>query len=492
MAKLSGFCYVGLKMVLVAEAHSVEEVAQELLDRSEARSCLLPFCTYTMPDYLPAAHLELLAEKLEAVERGEIKRLMVFEPPRHGKSELISIRFPNWYLGRHPTDKIVQSSYAESLALSHSRAARDVCAGMEFGLLFPEVHHRPERRGQEQIPTPMQQAHEWGTEQGGSYYAVGLGGGLTGRGFNIGIIDDPIKDAEEAESLTYREKAWGWYQRVFRTRAEPDAAIILVMTRWHEDDIAGRLLALAKEDPTADQWEVLHLPAIDEEGRALWPDRFPLDVLLTIKASIGSYAFGALYQGRPSPIKGNILLREWWRWYDEPPAMMDEVIQTWDLTFKETGSSMVVGQVWGKFGADKYLLDQVRAKMSFPQTLEAIRTLSRYWPQAVAKLVEDKANGPAVIATLQNEIPGIIAVEPRGGKTVRARAVSPEVEAGNVYLPRNESWTKDFVEEAANFPHGLFDDQVDAFSQALTWWQKREGTGEDIVEFYDPVNISSI
>jgi len=243
------------------------------------------------------------------------------------------------------------------------------------------------------------------------------------------------------------------------------------MTRWHEDDLVGRLLRQMKEDPVADQWEVLHMPAIDKNDQALWPTRFPLIALLATKASVGPYAWAALYDGRPSPEKGNILLKEWWKWYDVLPDL-DEVAMSWDCTFKETDTSMVVGQVWGKRGADKYLVDEVRGKMDFPDTLDAFRELCSLWPQANAKLVEDKANGPAVIATFKKEIPGIIAVNPRGNKVSRARAASPDVHAGNVWLPKNTPFAVDFVDESATFPHGLFDDRVDTFSQMMAYWQE--------------------
>jgi len=471
------------------------QAAEELHRRSGAREHLGHFCTYTMPTYEEAAHLDKLDEALERVERGELKRLMVFMPPRHGKSEKTSIRFPAWALGKNPERSIVQASYAEGLALKHSRAARDVVTTEEFELLFPDVHHRPERRTQERLPPPMQQAHEWGTKQGGSYYAVGVCGGLTGRGYDIGIIDDPIKDDIEAESLTYRERVWQWYTKVFRTRAEPGAAIILIMTRWHEDDLAGRLLKQQKEDPLADQWEILHLPALDEQERALWPARYDTPELLKTKASIGPYAFAAEYQGTPSPEKGNIFLKEWWKWYDELPAMLDEMAQTWDMTFKEAGTSMVVGQVWGRKGADKYLIDEVRGKMDFPATLESFEEFTRYWPQAIAKLVEDKANGPAIIASLKNKIAGIIAVNPRGGKVARARAASPEVHAGNVWLPKDQPWAVDFVDECATFPHGAFDDRVDAFTQMLAAWQgliEEEAETGEVVEHIEDGRISAV
>jgi len=467
------------------------EAAKELLARRQARARLIPFCQYTKPDYLSAHHLNLLAEKLEAVERGEIKRLMVFMPPQHGKSEQISLRFPCWYLGKHSEANIVCASYSDSLAVKHSRQARDIFVTPEFGKLCPDVLYRPERQSQERIPAPMQQAHEWGTAQGGSYYAVGIGGGLTGRGFDIGIIDDPVKDAEEAQSITYRDRAYNWYQTVFRTRRRPGAAIIIVMTRWHEDDLAGRLLRDAKNSPDADQWEVLHLPAINEQGLALWPERYPIEDLLKTKASIGSQAFTALYQGRPSPEEGNIFKREWFRHYDVVPQF-DEVIQTWDCAFKDTStSSWVVGQVWGMDGANKYLLDQVREHITFTETIRAIIDLSGKWPMSLAKLIEDKANGTAVINVLQSKIPGIIAIEPQGGKVVRARAVSPEFEAGNIYIPMN-GFSSEYVEEFINFPNGQADDQVDATTQFLNWLQGRNLQSDTFMEYYDPVGISAI
>ena len=242
------------------------DAAEELLKRRKARRDLLPFCQYTFPEYLTPPHIRALSDALERIERGELKRLIALMPPRHGKSELISLRFPCWYLARHPEDYIVQAGYAESIALTHSRQARDIFISPESGRLFPDIHHRPERPGQEVVIPERQAAHEWGTKQGGSYYAVGIGGGLTGRGFNVGIIDDPVKDEEEAASLTIRDKVWDWYQKVFRTRAEPNATIIVVMTRWHQEDLVGRLLRQAREDPTADQWLILKFRAIREEG----------------------------------------------------------------------------------------------------------------------------------------------------------------------------------------------------------------------------------
>ena len=298
--------------------------AGELLRRRMARRSLIAFCQYTFPEYMAAPHLTALSDALESIERGELKRLMVLMPPRHGKSEKVSLRFPCWYLAKHPDARIVQAGYAESIALTHSRKARDIFVTPQMSNLFPNIYHRPERAGQEAVITERQAAHEWGTKQGGSYYAVGIGGGLTGRGFDVGIIDDPVKDEEEASSQTIRDKVWEWYATVFRTRAQPDAAIILVMTRWHQDDLAGRLLKQSHDDPAADQWEVLHFPAI-KDNQALWPERYPIEALEQTRSSIGGRAFESLYQGNPTVAEGQIIKREWWKYYKELPTFYKRI-----------------------------------------------------------------------------------------------------------------------------------------------------------------------
>ncbi|MDQ3095792.1 MAG: phage terminase large subunit, partial [Actinomycetota bacterium] len=217
-------------------------------------------------------------------------------------------------------------------------------------------------------------------------------------------------------------------------------------------------------------WTVLHLPALNDDGTALWPERFSTAELTETKAEIGSRNWEALYQGRPSPSEGGLLKREWWKFYREAPTVFDRLLTSWDMTFKETKEgSYVVGQVWGQREANYYLLDQMRARMDFPEAVFAVRALAAKWPAVREHVVEDKANGPAVIATLRNKIAGMIPVNPEGGKEARANAVSPMIEAGNVYLPDplTAPWIHDFIEECAAFPMGANDDQVDAMSQAL-------------------------
>lgn len=413
--------------------------------------------------------------------------MIVLMPPRHGKSEIVSLRFPCWYLGRHPEDAIVQAGYAESIALTHSRKARDIFISTEMQRIFPAVHHRPERAGQEVIIPERQAAHEWGTKQGGSYYAVGIGGGLTGRGFNLGIIDDPVKDSEEAESKTIREKVWDWYTTVYRTRAQPDAAIIIVMTRWHEEDLVGKLLRQAKEDPTADQWEVLHFKAVNE-GEALWPEIYPLPVLQKIRSSIGGRAFESLYQGNPTVAEGQIIKREWWRYYRETPHFTRK-LHSWDMAFKDKSQNHYsVCTIWGEAPNGYYLLDVWQAKVEFPELKRAVIALyERDRPDLV--LVEDKASGISLIQELQRNtrIP-VFPIKVDANKVARANAVTPLIEAGKVYLPENAPWLFDYIEELSAFPNAAYDDQVDSSTQALAFMRGLGMDTEQII-IYDSMEL---
>jgi predicted phage terminase large subunit-like protein len=390
---------------------------------------------------------------------------MVLMPPRHGKSELVSRYFPAWYIGVFPDKRIILVSYEADFAATWGRKARDLLE-----------EHGPSLFGI-RVSGKSSAANRWDIEgHEGGMITAGVNGPITGKGADIGIIDDPVKNDQEAMSVTYQERTYEWYKSTFRTRLQRDGAIILIMTRWNENDLAGKLLAAQEED--GEKWEVVNLPAIAEEGdllgrdpgQPLCPDLFTIEALRSIEKAVGSFWWASLYQQRPSPAEGGILKRNWWQYYRQTPDRFDEVIQSWDMAFKDTKTAdFVVGQVWGRKGADKYLLDQVRDRMDFPATVQAVRSLSAKWPQARNKLVEDKANGPAVIATLKNEIPGLIAVNPEGGKVVRAQAASPDIEAGNVYLPDPSvaPWVHDFIEECAAFPNGANDDQVDAMTQAL-------------------------
>jgi predicted phage terminase large subunit-like protein len=311
---------------------------------------------------------------------------------------------------------------------------------------------------------------DWAVRKRQGYMrSTGVASGITGKGCNLLLIDDPHKNDEEAASETIREKVWNAYQGTLLTRLTPDGAIILIMTRWHEDDLAGRIMKAEKG------WEVINLPFEAEEndllGRSisepLWAEHgFGLEWAADQKKRLGSRVWNALYQQRPSSAEGAMLKRHWWKYYNVLPAVATKIISV-DATFKDKETSDFVSiQVWGKSGANMYMIDHVKARMDFPTTLQAILNVKAKHPNAVI-LVEDKANGSAIIQVLRTKIGGVIAVEPQGGKVARVNAVSPQIESGNVYLPQNAEWVQDFVEECAAFPNGKHDDAVDSMSQAI-------------------------
>lgn len=407
--------------------------------------------------------LDLIDAALEQLLDEPDGRLIITMPPQEGKSTRVARDFPAWALVRNPDLRIISGSYAQGLANRNGRAVRNaIAAHPDLGITIADDHGA---------------ASEWSLAgHHGGLVSVGRGAGVSGRPADLLIIDDPLKDRAEADSPTIRDTCWDWWTDALSARLAPGAPVVLITTRWHEDDMVGRLTAL---DVDAG-WQVLNIPAQCED-----PDTDPLGRDLdeymdsarrrtpeqweARKRTAGSRTWAALYQGHPSPQVGNVFHREWWRHWHHPPTRLDHVIQSWDMAFKGTAhSDFVVGQVWARIGADFYLLDQVRGRWNAPETIAQVRLLSQRWPMAIAKLVEDKANGPAVIDMLRAEIPGLIPVEPRGGKVVRAEAVSPLPEAGNVYLPPlTVPWVTDLITEAASFPNATHDDQVDALTQAL-------------------------
>jgi predicted phage terminase large subunit-like protein len=435
------------------------------------------------PKTIQTPALELIDQALLDVAEGRCDRLMLALAPQEGKSQRTSRRFPLWMLTRNPDLRIAIVSYAHGVARRWGRAIRD------------DIRDNP-RLGLTVDPSSSAQ-HEWNLEgHDGSVYCVGITGSLTSRPVDLLIIDDPYKDAGQADSEAWNETVQEFWNEVAIPRLAPGAPVVIIQTRWRENDLSGWL----QKGENGDTWRVINIPAqadhSPEKGETDPLGRQPGEYLESArgrttddwekkKREVGSRSWNALYQGRPSPQSGDVLKREWWQFYDSPLAIRrpdgslwvpvsdgDELAMSWDLAFKDTKSSdYVVGQVWLRRGVHAFLLDQVRGRMSFTDTLAAVKTLTARWPQALAKYVEDKANGPAVINMLASSVPGLIPVEPEGGKVARAAAVSPFVEAGNVHLPDPDmdgyAWVTDLVEEAAAFPNGAHDDQCDALTQAL-------------------------
>lgn len=438
---------------------------QTLLSRSEdewlslaAQKSLRSFITRLVPSYSRSAHIDRLLVFLErAIETPNFRGLITM-PPRHSKSLHVSENLPAFYLGRYPDNRVITASHTADLAFTFSRRVRNKILDARWPF------------GNVTIAGDKSAVKAWDISgRLGGYIAVGVGGSPAGHGANLIIIDDPVGSIAEAESEASRAAVWEWYQGTIRDRLEPGGSMIVTSTRWHEEDLTGHLLAEMRSG--GEVWNLLNLPAISPQGFALWPERWPLESLLSIKSAVGSRVWESRFQGNPSPLEGGLLQRGWWRFYRERPRALKHYIQSWDMSFRETKSgSYVVGQVWATLGADRYLLDQLRFRADFPVTLEMVRKFSTKWPQTKLKLVENKANGPAIVASLRHEVSGLVEINPIGGKLARASAVSAQIESGNVYLPDPElnPWVYDFIEECASFPHGAHDDQVDAMSQALT------------------------
>jgi predicted phage terminase large subunit-like protein len=454
------------------ETASLDEIRNEF-----ARRQLLAFTERTNPKYRAGWFHKLVAERLDSflidVEAMRSPRLIITCPPQHGKSELTSRRFPAYALGRNPDLKIIAASYAADRAFDFSNDVQRIIDSRIYHEIFP--YTRIVGQYAKAMTAKRSAALFQVVGHHGRYRAAGILGGITGEPADVLIVDDPVKDFAEAISEATRESVWNWFTATAMPRVQEGGGVIVIMTRWHLDDLAGRLV---EKQPGV--WRIVNFPAIAEHdeppyrlaGEPLSPERYSLEYLVSIRdgGATSTYQWEALYQQNPSPIAGGIFKRDDWQFYRDLPESFSETLQSWDCTFKDTrGSDFVVGQVWGISGAGRYLLDQVRGQLTFSQTLAAIRQVSAKWPQAHRKLIEDKANGSAVIDTLRSEIPGLIAVNPEGGKEARAHAVSAFVQGHNVYLPADASWVPGFIEECAQFPSGKHDDQVDAMTQALNY-----------------------
>lgn len=452
------------------------EAAAELLRRREARRTVAAYIGYTNPKYRASGFSAAVCAALDLflldVHAGRRPILILQAPPQHGKSEIVSRKLPAYILGRFPSWRVGGASYSDELANAMAQDVRRNLADDRHKKLFPQ----PEEKRRYDVNRTGEFTAPGGS---GGYLGVGVGAGLTGRPLDIGIIDDPVKNEKEALSPTVKEGHWNWYQSVFTTRLSENSGQIIMATSWAEDDLPGRVMSHFKGDP---RLTVLRFPAINMRGDVgynpqlpegpLVPELHSLAKLQETKGLLSDYWWAALYQQNPRPLGGNVFKEDGVRYYlpKDLPAKFDKVLASWDCTFKDTdGTDYVVGQVWGKAGANSYLLAQVRQRMSFTKTVREVVTLREAWPRIREILIEDKANGPAVIDTLKASVPGIIPIEPDGSKLARAHAVTSYWEAGNVWLPHPDiaPWVKDLVAELTTFPASANDDQVDALTQAL-------------------------
>ena len=354
-----------------------QELEREAVRRLRAQNSLQAFIEYLDVGFKPARHHQLLIEKLEAVERGEIKRLMVFMPPGSAKSTYGSVLFPTWYLGRNRDRSVIAASHTGELAERFGRKVRNYVGGTEFGAVFGVG-----------LADDSQAAARWETTQGGEYFAVGVGGSVTGRRADLGIIDDPVKSREDADSETIREKVWEWYKADFFTRLKPGAAIVLIQTRWHEDDLAGKLLQDAEEG--GEKWETLSLPMEAEEedplgreiGELLWPEWFTPEMVWQAKRDPRNWL--ALYQQKPRPDGGGVFKREWVMFYDGSPLDLKDSTNRYLLVdaANEKRATNDYTAMWvlglGQDG-NYYVLDMVRDRLNLTERASMVMHLHRKW-----------------------------------------------------------------------------------------------------------------
>lgn len=422
-----------------------------------------------------APHHERIARTMSAVARGDIRRLIINIPPRYSKTEMAVKFFVPWCLANNPRARFMHLSYADSLVKDNSDFIRDTVKSEAFASLFPDTV----------VSRKTDSKEKWYTTRNGGVYAVSTGSPITGFGAGIFgeriytgtgsdadgfggaiIIDDPLKPGD-ADSDLKRERINARFNNTISSRTNDESTpIIVIMQRIHEHDMAGFLIDGGSGEP----WEVLSMPAINEDGTPLWPEKHSIETLRMMEKA-DPQTFAAQYMQSPMVASGNIIKKEWFRYYDEKsvPLYFDKMFQSWDLTFKNSkGSDYVAGTVWGKKGPNFYLLHLVRERMSFTETIAAMAQVSKAFPSAIAKYVEEKANGDAVMDTLGSKITGIIPVTPKESKIARVHAVTPLFQAGNVYFPQGAPWLYKLEDELTKFPNDEHDDMVDSVSQGLS------------------------
>lgn len=453
----------------------LEMAIKELTKRNMEKSLSLfaQHCWHIVEPATPYKHgwhIDAICEHLEAVTEGRIRNLVINMPPRHMKSMLVCVFWPCWVWATKPESRWLYSSYAQSLSIRDSLKCRRIIESRWYRENWPHV----------KMNLDQNQKARFENSHTGYRVSTSVGGSATGEGGDFIVCDDPHK-VGDVPSERIREQVVNWWNEEMSTRGNDPKKVakVIVAQRVHENDLCGyvlqqggyELLCLAAEfDGHRSETSLGWKDPRDREGDLLWNERFGQEELDELKKRLGAYAAAAQLQQRPAPAGGGLFKEEWWRFWDEFPASMDEIIQSWDMAFKSSAKgSFVVCQVWGRIGSQFYLLDQVRKRMSFPQTVTSFKEMYAKWPSTMAILVEDKANGPAIIDTLKGQIPGIIPVTPDGSKIARASAISALIEAGDVLIPnpKHHPWVVDFLRECGSFPVGPNDDQVDAMSQGL-------------------------
>jgi predicted phage terminase large subunit-like protein len=437
---------------------SPQEAANLLIERRQANESLIDFTRYTMPNFEFNWHHRLICEALERVERGECKRLIIEAPPRHTKSELASRRFPAWFIGRNPDKQIITATYNGDFASDFGRDVRNIVDSQRYEHVF-NVSLRNDSKA----------ANRWHTNKGGIYVAAGVGTGLTGRGAHVALIDDPFKDREEADSELRREKVWNWYRSVLLTRLMPDAAIIVIATRWHEEDLTGKILAKAEE--TGEQWEVLKFPAIKED-KALWPEWYDIDYLTNLKNTIGKREWNSLYQQNPTPDDGTLFKRHWFlNSYTKLPSELNYYITAdYAVSEKQDADYTCIG-VWGVDSSGIcYLVDWWIGKQTHAVYIEQLLVFIKYYKpsfhqaeqgvirQAIEPILRRRMREDSTYTRLKWS-------SSTGDKVAKCRSFQALAENGVIRFPLDFKDGELILDQLIKFPAGKHDDCVDMCSE---------------------------
>lgn len=451
-------------------------MAKEYVDslgREKAQTDFMEFVHQMWPGFVNGPHHKIMAKKFQEIADGKLKRLIINMPPRHTKSEFASYMLPAWFLGKFPSKKIIQCSNTAELAVGFGRKVRNLVGSEAYSKIFPDVSLKSDSKA----------AGRWGTNANGDYFAIGVGGTVTGKGADLLIIDDPHSEQEAAIAATNPEvydKVYEWYSSGPRQRLQPGGAIVVVMTRWSLRDLTGKILKSSIERD-GDEWEVIDFPAILPNEEPLWPAFWPLKELLALKEELPVSKWNAQYQQSPTSEEGALVKREWWKlWEGDRPPQCQFIIQSWDTAFtKNERSDYSACTTWGVFYKDEderdpniILLDAFKERMEFPQLKEkAIRMYKEWEPDAF--IVEAKASGAPLIFELRRMgIPVSEFTPTRGNdKIARLNSVTDLFASGKVWAPGTR-WADEVMEEMAAFPNSDHDDLVDSSTQALIRFRK--------------------
>lgn len=446
-----------------------------LKEKEECRSKFMAFVRKVWPNFIHGAHHAKMARAFERVARGEIKRLIINMPPRHTKSEFASYLLPAWFLGNFPGKKVIQTSHTAELAVGFGRKVRNLVDKEEYHAIFDGV----------ELQADSKAAGRWSTNAGGEYFAIGVGGAVTGKGADLLIIDDPHSEQEAALSEVNPEiydKTYEWYTSGPRQRLQPGGAIVIVMTRWSKKDLTGQVLKAAAQRGGED-WEVIEFPAILPSGNPLWPQFWSLKELQALKEELPNSKWMAQYQQNPTSETSAIVKREWWQiWEPENPPPCEFLLQAWDTAFEKTNrSDYSACTTWGVFyqedgagirQANIILLNAFRDRMEFPELKrKAVEEYKEWQPDSI--IIEKKASGSPLIYEMRAMGIPVQEFTPSKGndKISRLNAVSDIFASGRVWVP-NTNWAEEVVDEVASFPAGEHDDYVDSVSLAMMRFRK--------------------